>query len=87
MMSRMIKDFLLPKKRPRFRLWRIPGSNSYLLKRKILWWWFSVLHTEGDYSTYEWTKDEADYYVGRIFAKYDPVSKKKLKNTLQKEYM
>lgn len=44
------------------------------------------MHHEGDYSTLEWTKDEADYYVGRIFAKYDSVTKRKLKNTLQKEY-
>ena len=43
------------------------------------------MHHEGDYSTLEWTKDEADYYVGRIF-KYDSVTKRKLKNTLQKEY-
>lgn len=83
----MIIDFILPKKRPRYRLWSIPGSSRYILKRKFLWWWFPVLHIEGDYSAYEWTKDEADYYVGRIFSKYDLVSKKKLKSTLQKEYM
>lgn len=83
----MLTDFLLPKKRPRYRLYSIPGSSNYILTRKFLWWWFPVIHHEGDYSAMEWTKDEADYYVGRIFAKYSLTSKRKLKSTIQKEYM
>lgn len=81
---------ILPRKRPRYRLYSTSVShNLFYLKRKFLWWWLLVPNKAKFVKCLEfrWFKNDADDYVKHVYGQYDPMTKRRKKSELIKEYM